>query len=348
MKKRILYGVTGEGLGHAFRSKVVLSDLAHDYQLKIISWERSYRLLSQLFEDVEEITGLHIIYKGNYVNYWETIRRNVSAFLDGGRGNLQILRRIRDKFKPDLVISDFDPFSNILAHWAHLPVACIDNIHVLSRCAVEVPVGYDIDFGIARLVTAAMTPGADRYFISSFFDVRPIKPRTTIVPPILRDEVLKATPSLGDHIVVYHTVPQFQELVELLKQADGRYVVYGFDRDEEVGRVSLRRVSETGFLRDLASAKAVVSGGGFTLITEALQLGKPVYSIPVLGQFEQVLNAHYLQHMGFGEFHRDLDPESLLGFEKKIPVYAENLRRYPRADNSQMLAEVHKFLDSVT
>lgn len=348
MKKRILYGVTGEGLGHAFRSKVVLNDLVKHYRVKIISWERSYQLLSRLFEDVEEITGLHIIYQGNYVNYWETVRRNVGAFIEGGRGNLRTLRRIRDHFKPDVVISDFEPSSNLLAHRAHLPVGCIDNIHVLSRCAVEVPPGCEIDFGIARLVTAAMTPGADHYFITSFFEVRPTKSKTTIVPPILREEVLKAKPTSGDHIVVYHTVPQFRELVDVLERAGSRYLVYGFNTDEEIGRVSLRRVSETAFLRDLASAKAVITGGGFTLITEALQLGKPIYSIPVLGQFEQVLNAHYLQRMGFGEFHRKLDPESLLEFEKKIPLYAENLRAYPRSDNSEMLAEVHKFLDSVT
>ena len=43
-----------------------------------------------------------------------------------------------------------------------------------------------------------------------------------------------------------------------------------------------------------------MAGGGFTLMSEAVYLHKPLLSVPVVGQFEQVLNALYLQALNFG------------------------------------------------
>ena len=39
---------------------------------------------------------------------------------------------------------------------------------------------------------------------------------------------------------------------------------------------------------------AVITSAGFTLLGEAVYLHKPVLAIPVEGQFEQILNAHYV------------------------------------------------------
>ncbi len=347
MQKRILYGVDGEGLGHAFRSKVLLTELVKQHTVKIVSWDRSYQLLSRSFEDVEEITGPQIVYEGNHVSRYNTVKRNVTNYVDrGGWRNLVAMARIRDKFKPDVVISDFDPFSNFLALIFDLPVASVDNMHVISRCKIEVPPGYERDYYIAKTVTAAMNPGADHYFITSFFAATPLKRKTTMVPPILREELLALTPTTEDYILVYHTVPHFEQLLKVFEETGGSYVVYGFNRDETLGSITLRPLSEDGFLRDLAGARAVVTGGGFTLITEALQFGKPVYSIPVRGQFEQVLNAYYLARLGYGEFHEKLDPTSLLEFQNRLPTYSENLRSYRRTDNTQIFAAVNDFISN--
>ena len=44
----------------------------------------------------------------------------------------------------------------------------------------------------------------------------------------------------------------------------------------------------------------MVTGGGFSLLSEAVYLGKPVLSIPLRGQFEQLMNARYLERDGYG------------------------------------------------
>jgi hypothetical protein len=52
---------------------------------------------------------------------------------------------------------------------------------------------------------------------------------------------------------------------------------------------------------DLASARAVVCTAGFTLLSEARHLGKPVLAVPNQGFFEQALNALYLRRSGKGD-----------------------------------------------
>ena len=44
----------------------------------------------------------------------------------------------------------------------------------------------------------------------------------------------------------------------------------------------------------------MVTGGGFSLLSEAVYLGKPMLSVPLHGQFEQLMNARYLEREGYG------------------------------------------------
>jgi uncharacterized protein (TIGR00661 family) len=157
-------------------------------------------------------------------------------------------------------------------------------------------------------------------------------------PPILRDAILEARPSQGDHVLVYQTSDTFHELIPTLQRLPGRFYVYGLKRDEELGNVTLKGFSEDGFVRDLASARAVLAGGGFSLMGEAVHLGKPLLSVPLKGQFEQTLNALYLASLGYGEYHRELSAEAITGFLDAAPRYAEILKEYPyRNDRNQSI-----------
>ncbi len=59
------------------------------------------------------------------------------------------------------------------------------------------------------------------------------------------------------------------------------------------GNLELRPRSNEGFIEALRTARGVVAGGGFSLLSEAVYLGKPILSIPLRGQFEQTMNARY-------------------------------------------------------
>ncbi len=86
--------------------------------------------------------------------------------------------------------------------------------------------------------------------------------------------------------------------------------------------------SEAGFVEDLATSRAVVAGGGFTLMGEAVFLGKPMLSVPLVGQFEQTINAMYLQKLGYGAYEKAIDRENLRDFLSQTERYRENLQAF--------------------
>ena len=71
---KILYGVVGEGMGHAMRSRVVLEHLTeagHDVQT--MASQRAVDYLRARFDEVHRIHGMHIIYEENRVRSGKTI-----------------------------------------------------------------------------------------------------------------------------------------------------------------------------------------------------------------------------------------------------------------------------------
>ena len=90
----------------------------------------------------------------------------------------------------------------------------------------------------------------------------------------------------------------------------------------------------------------MIAGGGFTLMGEAVYLHKPMLSVPVRGQFEQVLNGRYLEKLGYGRYAESLDdPRHVESFVKAIPGCEEALTSYAQDGNKALFAEVDQLLD---
>jgi uncharacterized protein (TIGR00661 family) len=334
---KILYGVTGEGMGHATRSRVVLTHLiGRGHEIKIVVSGRAHAYLTRFFPDVEEIHGLHLAYEDNAVKRRRTLWEMLKEAPAGVRKNVDKFFEISDSFAPEVVISDFESFSHFFGKEKGLPIISIDNMSIMSRCEIDVPIPREeqADFQIAKNLVSAKVPGCFHYLITTFFFPPVRKERTSLFPPILRDEILAAKPSRGEHILVYQTSTSNHELVPVLRSmADHRFVVYGLGREESLGNVQLRDFSETRFVDDLAGCRAVIAGGGFSLMGEAVYLGKPLLSVPVRHQFEQTLNALYLEQYGYGEHHRELSPEGITHFLGHVDEYAAKLRNHTQDGN---------------
>src|SRR5512143_255339 len=108
---RILHGVVGEGMGHATRSKVVLTHLAKQgHETHVVVSGRAHAYLKKAFPDVHEIAGLRMTYKGNEVKRRATFRNFVED-IAVGRGwseNLHVLDDVHKEHDPEVVISDFE------------------------------------------------------------------------------------------------------------------------------------------------------------------------------------------------------------------------------------------------
>jgi uncharacterized protein (TIGR00661 family) len=347
---RILYGVVGEGMGHATRSRVILDHLVRSHQVEIVVSGRAHGFLTRVFPDVRvrEIAGLNMVYEDNAVRRSKTaldFLKKLPAFAD----NHALFATIRQELDPQLVISDFESFSYLFGKAHDLPIVSIDNMQIINRCEhdIEIPSEEQASYLTAKTLVKAKLPRCAAYLITTFFFPKVRKKRTALFPPILRDAVLDAPRSHGDHVLVYQTSDSFRELVPTLQRLPGRFLVYGLGREEKLGNVELRPFSETGFVADLASARAVLTGGGYSLMGEAVYLGKPVYSIPLVGQFEQTLNALYLEQLGYGEFHRTLSEDSIAQFLDRAPAYQAKLAAHHQDRNTAILAALDELIERV-
>ena len=339
----ILYGVNGEGAGHSTRAKEVLTHLvSKGHRVHVASFDRGLQNLKPHF-DVTEIYGFRFAYVNNRVRYQRTIARNLVTIPQAAK-SLSLLKHLVDEKKIDLVITDFEPLTCHIGRKKRLPVISIDNQHCLTNAAVSYPKRWRRDAAAAKLVTRLMTPHASAYLVISFFTA-PIRKRNTFLfPPLLRREILDAVSSEGDHVLVYVTSPA-PSLAKLLRSVRCRFIAYGFrEGNSEDGNILYRKPSLEGFFADLVGARAIIANSGFSLVTEALHLGKPYLAVPVSHQFEQIFNAYWVNKSGYGAFWDELNKERVEAFLYNLPVYRETLAQYPRQGNGALFARLDSLI----
>ncbi len=342
---RILYGVTGEGLGHAMRSRIAIAELLRrGHHVKVAASGRAATLLSQSFMVVVPIHGLFIEYRNGTMARGKTVLANLKGARTLFRQNRAAYEAEFREFDPDLCISDFDSFAHLFAKRHGKPVIALDHQHILDRCEHEKVLRQRLSPGFAstRAFVRAKMPGCDWYVVPTFYfpEVkRRDRGKTTLIPPILRDEILRAKPTAGEEVLVYQTSRNHDRLVAALATLNAHhFVVYGMGERPAQGHVRFARFDEKAFVADLAAAKAVIAGGGFTTLSEALFLGKPVLSIPVKGQHEQELNAAYLETLGYGARAEDASPGGIGDFLEASDLYRAALRNAPRQNGNEAIS----------
>jgi uncharacterized protein (TIGR00661 family) len=353
---RILYGIVGEGMGHATRSRVVLDHLlSAGHEIKVVVSNRAYSFLSKLYNNspgisIQRIHGLNLAYKGNAMSKRESLQLNLRRAPGGIQQNYRAYRKVVGSFSPDLVISDFDSWAYLYALRHRLPIISIDNMQVLNRCKHDsfVTANRSLAFRLAKAAVKVKLPGADHYLISSFFMPPVHKSRSTLVPPILRPEILGAKRQPGDHVLVYQTQAANRKLIKTLRTMPYEFRVYGLNREGRCGNITFRPFSQQGFIDDLRTAKAVIAGGGYSLMGEAVHLRVPMLSMPLKGQYEQELNARYLQKLGYGMYVPDqLDRDTLETFLKSVPQHQAALARYRPQDNSKLFEKLDQLISVI-
>jgi uncharacterized protein (TIGR00661 family) len=338
----ILYGVNGEGAGHSTRAKEVLTHLVSaGHHVHVASFDRGLQNLKQDF-NATEIYGFRFAYVNNRVRYKRTIAKNLITAPQASK-SLHRLNALIDEAGIELVITDFEPLTCHVGHKRRLPVISIDNQHCLTNAVVSYPKQYRRDAAAAKIVTKLMTPRANAYLVISFFTA-PIRKRNTFLfPPLLRQEILNATPTEGDHVLVYVTSPA-PALAKLLSAVRCRFVAYGFGREGNDGNILYKKPSLEGFFSDLVSSRAIIANSGFSLVTEALHLGKPYLAVPVSHQFEQIFNAHWLEKSGYGAYWEDLNKERVESFLYNLSHYREALAQYPRQGNGALFGKLESLI----
>ena len=339
-------------MGYAMRSRVILEHLfERGHELEIVASGRAVGFLRRHFAErglVHQIHGMHIVYEENRVKRGSTFFGNVLTGVAALPEQIAAYFDLISKFRAQVVISDFESWTYYYAKLQGLPILSVDNMQLLNRCTIDAEMIADqpAEFALTKAFIKAKLPFCNQYLITTFFRLPIRKPDTNLFPPILRPEISSAVASRGEHLLIYQTAEGYDALLDTLRQTGIECRIYGLRRgltqDIVEGNLTFRPFNELTFVADLASARGVIAGGGFTLMGEAVYLRKPMLAVPVRGQFEQILNARYLAKLGYGRYASSLDePATLLEFIAGIPEHAKCLETYHQDGNR----ELTRFLD---
>ncbi|HJL15517.1 MAG TPA: glycosyltransferase family protein [Sandaracinaceae bacterium LLY-WYZ-13_1] len=305
---RIVYSVTGEGRGHAARTRALVERLREDHCVQIHATGQAYEMLAPLYSGTEiavrPLTGLRFRYRPDKrVNYVSTLVGNV-PFLTALR---ELVRREAlelERFAPDLLITDFEPLGPRAAERLGVPWISIDHQSFLTACDLSaLPLSLQ---GYA----AFMAPFVRSWYpdrralglVSSFFRA-PLRDDARDVHTIgclLRPAIRAATVESGEHLTAYLRRDVTEAQLDALARAPVPVRLYGLGERPPRGRIRFCAIDAMRFVEDLATGAALVTTAGNQLIGEAVFLNKPILAMPEAGNFEQRINAFFIQRSGAG------------------------------------------------
>ncbi len=319
----IVYGVSGEGLGHVFEAIEIVQRLRGDgHSVKVLTYgDRAVASLEAF--GPTRIEGIHLFFNQRGMSLVDTVFKNLRCLPFYARNWGRLKRELLD-FRPDVFVTAYEPFSMVASHVLGRPLISMDNQNELLH--MDAPPGTSMPaFWLARMATRICTYGAAFYIVKSFVKPQKGTRRVRFVSPIIQQEIRRLRPSSGRHVLVYLTKPN-PELIGILKSMDGSFVVYCNNRVGEDGNISYR-AQGAAYLRDLEGCRAIIGTTGFSLIADSIYLRKPYFGVPLRKQFEQTHNAHFLRESGLGEYSEEVSREVLVRFLGDLPTYEARLAR---------------------
>ncbi len=322
---RIVYGVSGEGLGHVREAIEIASMLQREgHVVKVLTYgDRACASLAEFHPT--RIEGLPLYFDEKGLSLVQTIGKNLHCIPFYLRNWGRLKKELR-AFRPDVFLTAYEPFTTVAAHALRRPLVSMDNQN--ERRFLPPPAGRPgYAFRVARLATRICTHGADWYIVKSFTPFNPGRQNVRVVFPIVQAEIRKLQPSDGPHVLVYLTKPN-PALIRVLQSLSGEvFHVYCHNQAGDEGNVRFRAPGP-GFLRDLGDCKAIIATAGFSLIADALYLRKPYFAVPLKKQFEQTHNAEFLRRSGFGASAESPSRRDLEDFLGRLDSYRARLASY--------------------
>ncbi|WP_037573073.1 glycosyltransferase family protein [Spirochaeta cellobiosiphila] len=325
---RVGISMSGEGRGHVSRVIALSYFLREEHELFYWCPPSVEPVLRENFPDAEirSIPYIHFVKENHQINYHKTVFSNLEN-ITSLPSVIKTMETQLENLKIDAVLCDFEPYLVYAANGLNIPVLLLNHQGVLFRAGLN---DHNWDAVVARFISERLMPRADRFLTCSFFHGD--------IGPIIRKTILDLEPKVGDYYIVY-TKKTFKDSITkaLEKHKDKKFKF--FPNKEE------------NFEEALAGAKGVIAPAGHQMICEALHLDKPILTFPEKGQYEQRLNAEYLEKSGRGMYgHMET-------VQWDVDRFLNNIEQFPREpldnsipfkfknDTENAVALVNKFLE---
>ncbi len=347
----VCYSVCGEGRGHATRVLAVVEGLRlRRHRVTVLAPGNAWDFLSRAYEGTDvrvlRIPGLRFQYDASHrVHRMATFVHGLQ-FLAMSPPRVDRIVRLLGEERPDLAVTDFEPFLPRAAPRAGVPLVSVDHQHfLLVNDLSSLPGRLRRRAAAMALIVRVYCPRAHHRVVSSFY-APPLKPgwkNVTQAGVFLRRSLLEAQPQNLGYLVAYLRRAVPANVVETLRSCGREVRIYGLGERAREGSLVYRPVSEQGFVDDLAGCDGLVSTAGNQLLGEAQHLGKPVLAFPEAKNFEQEINAHFLSASGTGLWRpiQELGRDDIGEFLERLPDLRVGIDHRKAAGN----AVVHRMLE---
>jgi len=353
----IFYSVQGEGRGHATRVRAVVEELKNENRIVVYASHQAYDLLRPAYRggdvNIRHISGFSNFYtKSRKLDYLKTGFYGTQFVFKMPR-LIRRLQRDIEKEHPNLIITDYEPSLPRAALRCGVPFISLNHQHfLLTYDLSSLPVHLQRHAAFMAQIVRRCHWGQTETIVSSFY-FPPLKPGCEDVKQIgvlLRPEVVRAYPERGRHCVVYMRRFATPSVLEALNGAGCEMRVYGLGAQTSTGNLKFFKVDVYRFIEDLATSRGLICTAGNQLVGEALFLGKPVLAMPEKNNFEQSINAHFLQESGAGQSVEmdKLSPGCIREFLDRLQDFRLKIDRERLYGNPQAKAVIERHLHKKT
>ena len=283
---KILYGIQTTGNGHLTRAKEVISILKKRAEVDVVLSGPDDNKISLNHPVKKHYQGLTFFYtKKGKIHWIKTLFKN------------NFFKLLIDIFhcpvaSYDLIINDFEPVTAWSCYLKNKKCVALSNQYALFS-----------DKGPKLKKRSHTTLKMLRYFAPVFhgYGLHFKRFDDTIFLPIIRKKIRGLNVNDLGYFLVY--LPSYgKEAIQnvLVTFPKTNWVVFSPEvkTSQLENNIQWEPINENTFLKSIASCKGVVTAAGFSTLSEALYLKKPLLTIPISSQIEQAYNAAMISEMG--------------------------------------------------
>jgi uncharacterized protein (TIGR00661 family) len=263
--------------------------------------------------------------KNKKTNIWASIVYNLLKIGFYCKSIFFIRQQIK-KFDVDVVVNFYDLMAGLtyLLFPPKIPYFCIAHQYIFLHPEYRFPDTSKIELRMLKFFTRVTCVRALKLLALSTKKMENIPERRIfVVPPLLREDVLKVQTGDGNYLHGYMLNDTYADRIIRFQQEHPDVCLHFFWDKKKVAEetvindhLSFHSLNDKLFIKYMAGCKAYATTAGFESVCEAMYMGKPVLVVPT--HIEQACNAYEISQLGAGIVADDFDLEKLLEY---IPRY---------------------------
>jgi uncharacterized protein (TIGR00661 family) len=356
---RFLFIVQGEGRGHLTQA-ISLADIlrrrGHEVSEVLVGKSRSRDIPAFFSEKIKSQVYVYeapsfIFKKDNkHVDKFKTFIYNcnpqrVSRYVK----SIEYIKKRLTVLNPDVVINFYEMLPGFmhLRYRIDIPFINVGHQYMMKHPDYQFAKGDSQNMMFLRLNTLLTNIGATKLLALSFYPMKACsREKITVVPPLLRKEVLDLKPYTGDYILGYMLNTGYYGEVRKWHEKNPDVKLHFFwdkkDAKEELEideTLTLHKISDEKFLQFMEGCSGYITTAGFESVCEALFLNKTLMLIPA--HIEQEINAADAQSINGGFVGKSFNLSLLLEYiENKKPFDHESFKKWALSAEDLFIKEL--------